>query len=188
MRDIIMMVVVLGLTAAVSGLSLALVRDVTKDRIAEQELKNIKEPAIRAIFDGLDNDPVAERVEIPLDEKNTLVGFPASQAGAPMGVALEGGGKGYGGSVNVMVGVQPDGTIAGIGITGHSETPGLGARCTEAPFLEQCVGQSTAGVATAADGGQIEAISGATITTVAVVDAVNAALAHYETHQGELAP
>jgi electron transport complex protein RnfG len=188
MRDIIPMVLVLGLTTSVSGLSLALVRDVTADRIAEQELKFIKEPAIRAIFDGLDNDPVADRVEIPLDEKNTLIGFPAQQGGSPMGVALEGDGKGYGGAVSVMVGVQPDGTIAGIGVTGHSETPGLGARCTETLFLEQFRGLPATGIATAADGGQVEAISGATITTAAVVDAVNAALAHYETHQGELAP
>jgi len=182
MREILHMVVVLFLTAAVSGGALALVYNGTKDTIAEQVLKNVKEPSIRAIFDGLDNDPVGDRVEIPVGEDQTIVAFPAKQGGSLMGVAVEGSGKGYGGNVDVMVGVNPDGTIRGIGITGHSETPGLGARCTEEAFLSQFAGMAYEGGV----GGQVEAITGATITTVAVVAAVDQATATYEANKDEM--
>ncbi len=182
MREILNMVLVLGLTAGVAGLALAGVREMTADRIAEQELKNVKEPAIRAIFEGLDNDPVADRVEIPLNEDETLVAFPAKQGDTLMGVALEGCGNGYGGAVCVMVGVVPDGTLAGVGITGHSETPGLGARCTEDGFRGQFVGMTYADSV----GGQVDGITGATITTNAVIDAVDQATARYGEHEAEI--
>ncbi len=182
MREILHMVVVLFLTAAVSGGALALVYNGTKDTIAEQTLKNVKEPAIREIFDGLDNDPVAERMEIPVGEDQVVVAFPAKQGGQLMGVAVEGSGKGYGGDVNVMVGVAPDGTLRGIGITGHSETPGLGARCTEDGFRSQFAGMAYDGGV----GGQVEAITGATITTNAVIAAVDSATATYEANEDEL--
>lgn len=182
MREILHMVVVLFLTAAVSGGALALVYNGTKDTIAEQTLKNVKEPAIREIFDGLDNDPVAERMEIPVGEDQIVVAFPAKQGGQLMGVAVEGSGKGYGGAVNVMVGIGTDGTLKGIGITGHSETPGLGARSTEPAFRDQFQGMAYEGGV----GGKVEAISGATITTGAVISAVDQAVAVYEANEDEL--
>lgn len=181
MREILHMVVVLFLTATLSGGALALVYNGTKDTIAEQVLKNVKEPAIREIFAGLDNDPVAERLEIPVGEE-TIIAFPAKQGGQLMGVAVEGSGKGYGGAVNVMVGITPDGTLSGIGITGHSETPGLGARSTEPAFCDQFVGMTYEGGVV----GKVEAITGATITTDAVIAAVDQAVVLYEANKDEL--
>lgn len=204
MREIIHMVVVLAATAAVSGFSLALVRNGTAERIAVQEMTFVKGPQVAKIFlseeaipagtadealIGLfDKNPIEHLTELTLADGTAKAVFPAHKDGKQLGHALEGSGKGYGGAVSVMVGVTPDGTLAGIGITGHSETPGLGAKCTEAQFLDQFRGMPAAGgVARAADGGQVEAISGATITTVAVVDAVNDALTIYERNKTDLA-
>ena len=105
------------------------------------------------------------------------------QGGAFSGVAIEGVGKGYGGEVAVMVGIGADGNLTGIGIISHSETPGLGARCTEAAFRDQFKGMpwgAKKGV------GDIDAISGATITSAAVVDAINQATGAYRANEAEL--
>ena len=179
MLEILKMVGVLTVTAMVSGLALGVVRDGTAERIAEQELKFVKEPAIREIFAGLDNDPVAERVEIPMGEDQVITVFPAKKGGETLGVALEGSSNGYGGAVLVMVGVGLDGTIAGIGVTSHKETPGLGARCVEPAFRDQFQGMTYAsGVA-----GSVDAITGATITTGAVIGAVDQATQMFEEHR-----
>ncbi len=204
MREIAHMVVVLAAAAAVSGFSLSLVRNGTAERIAVQEMTFVKGPQVAKIFlseeeipEGtadealislFDKNPVEHMTELTLAEGQTVAVFPAVKDGSHLGYALEGAGKGYGGAVSVMVGVTPEGTLAGIGITGHSETPGLGAKCTEAQFLDQFRGMpAEGGVARAADGGQVEAITGATITTVAVVDAVNEALTIYKQNEADLA-
>lgn len=92
--------------------------------------------------------------------------------------------KGYGGAVNLVVGMTKAGAVNAIRILTHSETPGLGARSTEPAFYEQFNNRETLplqvvkGVANGAN--QISAISGATITSNAVTDGVNAAVAYYK--------
>ena len=82
--------------------------------------------------------------------------------------------SGFGGMVKMMVGVGADGTCTGVSITGHSETSGLGANATKEDFRAQFVGK--ANVAVTKDGGDIAALPGATITSRAVCDGVNAAI------------
>ena len=83
--------------------------------------------------------------------------------------------KGYGGDIEVSVGLKADGTIAdlNVGGEGFAETPGLGGKATEKPFTSQFIGKS--GELKYGEG--IDAIAGATITSDAVMDAVNQALA-----------
>ena len=183
MREILYMVLVLTGTAVVSGLSLASINNLTKDTIELSMLKNVKEPAIQEILAGFDNDPIGERSLIADPDGVELTIFPTRQGGEFMGVAIEGSGKGYGGPVGVMVGIGADGKLTGIGITSHSETPGLGARATEPAFCEQFAGMEWASAKTVGD---IDAISGATITSGAVVDAVNQATAVFEANRDEL--
>ena len=87
---------------------------------------------------------------------------------------------GFGGSIEMMVGVDAEGNVLGISIINHSETAGLGAVAAENTskgegFRNQFIGQSGS-VAVTKDGGTIEAITGATITSRAVSTGVNAAL------------
>ena len=83
--------------------------------------------------------------------------------------------NGFGGAIDMMVGVDPSGTVTGISVISHSETASLGANCTREDFRSQFVGASGE-VAVTKDGGQIEALTGATVTSRAVSDGVNLAL------------
>ena len=82
--------------------------------------------------------------------------------------------SGFGGVLDVMVGVNADGTCSGVSIISHSETSGLGANATKEDFRNQFVGKSN--VAVTKDGGEIAALTGATITSRTVCDGVNAAI------------
>ena len=85
--------------------------------------------------------------------------------------------KGYGGEIEITVGVDTNGVVTGISVGGSSfsETAGLGARAKEAWFAEQYIGKSSP-IALAKDGGEIDAITSATITSRAVTTAVNNAV------------
>jgi electron transport complex protein RnfG len=173
MRDMIKMVVVLTALAAFSGGLLAAVRDNTKDLIESQQLTFVKGPAIKSIFKDAQNDPIADRFKM-MDgdvERNFFVGV---VDGKPVGVAFESYGKGYGGDVGLMVGINLESdSIIGVGVTTHAETPGLGAKAKDDPgFAAQFAGVSALEpVKVNKDGGSINAISGATITSRAVASA-----------------
>ena len=87
--------------------------------------------------------------------------------------------SGFGGKITVMVGVTTDGKVSGVKITNMSETPGLGAKANEEGWISQ-FGGKTNGISVVKGGNakdnEINAISGATITSKAVTDGVNAAL------------
>lgn len=106
--------------------------------------------------------------------------------GAKMGYVFTSGAKGYGGTVGVMIGIDNDGVITGIEILSHAETPGLGANATGEAFKSRFSGKS--GELTvdknSNDGQNIQAITAATITSKAVVSAVNAALSEFEAIKG----
>ena len=102
---------------------------------------------------------------------------------------IEGFGKGYGGDIGVMVGINMDtDKLVGAAVTVHSETPGLGANAKEKPGLvSQFKGQAVSeNFSVAKDGGQINAISGATITSRAVCNAVNMTLQTYQRMKPQL--
>jgi electron transport complex protein RnfG len=96
-------------------------------------------------------------------------------------VALEAFGQGFGGKLGVMVGFDlASGDLAGVGITTMSETPGLGTRVREAAFLAQFTGLSKDAVfKVKKDGGVIDAVTGATVSSRAVADAIGQAQALY---------
>lgn len=95
--------------------------------------------------------------------------------------------NGYGGNIQVSVGILPDKTVNGIAILSINETAGLGMNAQKPEFYGQYAGKQTESFYVSKDGGngeEIQAISGATITSRAVTGAVNAALAYYETIGG----
>lgn len=175
MREMIKMVVVLTVLSAFSGGLLAYIRDNTKEQIENQQLQFVKGPAIKAIFEGASNDPIADRFKLTDGEieRNFFVGVLDGEAKA---VAIESFGKGYGGDVGLMVGINvKDDSVVGVGVTTHAETPGMGARAKEEPdFAAQFKGASVNDpIKVTSDGGKINAISGATITSRAVCAAAS---------------
>ncbi len=174
MRDIIKMIVVLAVMAACGGALLAGVKSGTAAQIEYQQLKFVKGPAILEILEGCSNDPLVDRFKIKDGEveRSFYVGVFDGKANA---VAYESSGKGFGGDIGVMVGVKIEtDELLGMGVTTHSETPGLGSRAKDDPsFRAQFKGLSiTEPFKVKSDGGQIDAVSGATITSQGVCQGV----------------
>ncbi len=92
--------------------------------------------------------------------------------------------NGYGGDIQIAIGVTSDGTIKGFDVISNSETAGLGAKCTDEEFTSQFAGMPASTIEYSKTGAsadnEIDAISGATITTSAVTEAVNAAIVFYQ--------
>ena len=177
MRDILKMMMVLTLIGAASGLALSLIHSATKAPIEYQTIKFVKEPAVKKVLTGYDNDPIADRKKIIIGEDERgkpieVVIFPAKKTGEIFAVALEGKGKGFAGLIGVMVGVSKDGKLLDIGITSHSETPGIGSKVAEASYTEKFKGlKAEAGL-------KVDGISGATYSSKGVVSAVNQAIGY----------
>jgi electron transport complex protein RnfG len=184
-RDIIKMIVVLTIIGAASGFALSLVYEGTKAPIEYQTIKFVKEPAVKKVLTGYDNDPIVDRKKIVIgeDEKGNpmeLIVFPAKKAGETFAVALEGKGKGFGGLIGVMVGISKEGKLLDIGITSHSETPGIGARVAETFFTDRFKGRATAGEVA------VDGISGATYSSTGVMSAVNQAIGYVNQFREEI--
>ena len=180
MKEMLKMILVLSLICGLSGLTLATVRQATSQRIEEQVMTYVQGPALKQIFADCDNNPVKDRKTFDLASGPVTV-FPAMKGGKLVGVAFETFGKGYGGPIGIMVGFSTDGdTLAGIGVTTLKETPGLGQRIVEPEFRNQFKGHTTKAVALSKAGGDISAVSGATISSTGTVAAVNDAIKTYQ--------
>ena len=170
MGEMIKMVVVLTVLSVISGGALAYVQKNTTPLIEDNKLQFVKGPAIKEILAGTSNNPVSDRFTIEQDGKKDLF-FVGKYDGTPKAVAFETFGKGFGGDVYIVLGVDLDtNKLTGVRVTTMSETPGVGARAkTDLTFVSQFKGQPLEGTfKVKADGGQVDAMGGATITSRAV--------------------
>jgi electron transport complex protein RnfG len=161
----------LAICAVVSGL-LAGVNAITKDRIAAIKA----EKTAKAISAVLENGETAVEVPYTTEGDTIVVKVYQNENGYAVQVAPQG----FGGAITMMVGVDLDGKVTGISIISHAETPGLGAIAAAKTdkgnaFRDQFIGL-VAGITVGDGDNQIEAISGATISSKAIADGVNAAL------------
>ena len=111
----------------------------------------------------------------PLDKDGNVYGA-YDENGQRLGVVVTTVSSGYGGKIEVMTGIKADCEISGVNILSMEETPGLGARGKEDSFLKQYKGHNDSRLAVSKDGGEINALSGATITSRAITKAVNEAV------------
>lgn len=100
---------------------------------------------------------------------------------------------GYSGNIRLLVGIQRDGSVAGVRVLEHKETPGLGDKIEPAKsnWLESFIGKTTFGAgdtdwAVKKDGGQFDQFTGATITPRAVVNATGRAIQYFRAHRDRL--
>ena len=188
MREMIQMVVVLTVLSAVSGGLLAGIRNGTQEQIDNQKLEFVQGPAIREILADASNDPIVDRFEISENGLKRRF-FVGSYDGKANSVAFETFGKGYGGDVGVMIGINTEeDKILGVRVTTHSETPGVGARAeTELDFVSQFKNQELSyDYKVRGDGGQVDALSGATLTSRAVTAALTDAGGVYKRHKQQI--
>lgn len=166
------MFIVLTTISLVSASALAVTYAVTEPILAEQARQR-RIQAVAEVVPEFDNAPTEESFFARGDEGTEL--FPARRGEERVGTAVRTRtDSGYGGTIEVMVGFNAEGQVTGITILRHQETPGLGARITDESFREQFTGLRPAQepVAVTKDGGAVDAITAATISSRAVANAV----------------
>lgn len=186
MKSMIKDALILFAITLVSGLLLGVVNEITKEPIA-LAAENAKQEAYRAVF------PTADSFESAGDVDTSLV-FEGADVDEAM-KALDASGnllgyvvtvtdhEGYSGDIQFTLGITTDGTLNGISLLSISETPGLGMQAEEV-LVPQFAGKAVTTFeytkTGATDGSQIDAISGATVTTNAIVNGVNAGISYYQ--------
>lgn len=163
-----------------SGLLLGFTHTVTEKPIQEQQIK-IRKEALNSVL----SDSTFEQVEAELTEESVIKEiYLAKRNDEIIGYAFKLITKeGYGGEIELIVGINSNATISGIDIIKHSETPGLGANADGDKFKDQYKGKPTNQLSVVKDGAdsdtEIDAISGATISSRAVTNAVNVASKYF---------
>lgn len=161
---------------AVTGLILGFVQHFTSIAISRAELE-AKNAAFRNVLPDANKFNPAD---VPEGEETVTGIQKAENDSGLVGWCVSVNSKGYGGPVDFVVGITKDGTVKAINILNHSETPGLGAKSTEPEFYGQFNDKSQLPLkvvkGSAENPNEIMAISGATITSNAVTDGVNAAV------------
>ena len=176
MKQITRPMIILGIICIVCGGLLGVVESVTREPIRIQSeatatagMQKVAPDA--ASFEAVELEDGAAANGIDVASANLAL----DASGETIGYVIEVLPSGFGGTIDMMVGVDTEGTVTGISILSLSESPGLGARSKEDWFQEQFIGM-TAPVAVQKDGGQVEAITSSTITSRAVSTGVNAAI------------
>jgi len=188
MREMINLFLAVLIFSSIAGGVLAAVKNGTQERIEYQQLKFVKGPTIQQILEGCTNDPLLDRFKIPDGDKERDF-YIGEFDGKRDIVAFETFGKGFGGDIGVIVAVNVENDeIVGVGVTTHSETPGLGSRAkTDTSFSSQFKGLSIEDpFKVKADGGQVDAISGATVSSRGVCGAVTVSSEIYDRLKDEI--
>ncbi|MCF8062764.1 MAG: RnfABCDGE type electron transport complex subunit G [Deltaproteobacteria bacterium] len=184
MRELLRMIIVLAVICGCSGLVLSFTNQVTLEQRENQLLTYVQGPSIQSVLSGqeYDNDPIQDRFTVSLGEDDQgnpieMTVFPAKKGDDMVAMAYASSGMGYGGEIDVMVGFDREGNLAGVSIMTHAETPGLGARIEEPGFTEQFRNLEVKdGVQLSQDGGEVDGISGASFSSKGVVSAINKAV------------
>ena len=185
---LINMVVALLVITAISGGVLGLVYGMTKDAIAKVDQKK-NEAAIQAVL-PLEGEITYKADTLKYNYEGVDMTFPCNLAydanGNFKGAAVKTNEGGFGGKIDMMVGFLADGTIKGTSVLSHAETPGLGANMT-GKFKDQFVDKNPANfkLIVKKDGGDVDAITAATITSRAFSKAVDKAYKAFEANKAQ---
>ena len=172
----------LFIVALISSTLLTLVYNITEEPIKEAQNRIISDGIKEVIVTEFDNDPFAEKIVVRRGkERYTL--YPARNKGYVTSIVMKSlSNNGFGGRIDIIVGFLLDGRISGYKVISHKETPGLGSKIDEKGFKERIIGMSpnTSSFNVRQDGGEIDAITGATISSRALIDAIKRAYRGYK--------
>jgi Na+-translocating ferredoxin:NAD+ oxidoreductase subunit G len=179
MRDIIKTTIPLFVICIVTGICLSYVNSITKAPIAQRinEASELKKAEVLKEAQSFTELKIPENISGK--SKIITAAFKGVSSGKTVGFVFNVSPKGYGGPIDVTVGIGVDGSVTGVKLGENKETPGLGTKVAEAPFITQYDGKNIKTVFELVKkppaGNQIQAISGATISSRAVNSAVQAA-------------
>jgi electron transport complex protein RnfG len=159
MKEMVRYGFILALICTVAAGLLASVNSLTKMRIMQQAQAE-EEASLKGVI------PEGEYFE-PVKSGEEIIYYKAFDKGGNLaGIAFKASGKGYSSTIETMVGMKKDGTITAIKVLSQNETPGLGARIAEPSFIGQFANKNITRLA------EVQAITGATISSKAVIDSV----------------
>ena len=186
MREIGKLILVLGIICALSGASLAYLRDTLASRIEAQSDFYVRGPALERLFERPADELLGAKVMVAAGGQQYPV-FYTEEDGEVTGLAVEAPGHGgYGGDIVMMIGLDlASDRMLGVEIVSHSETPGVGARVAEPSFRKQWAGLALDEPVTLG-GGQVDAITGATFSSTAMVDGTNQVVALIREHKSDI--
>lgn len=170
------MVLVLTSIACLSGAILGSVNALTKDAIDQSKLAK-QENAIKTVAPAYDNNPIADQWETDLPDGTKAIIFPAKMGDETVGAAVQATTKkGFSGEITIMVGFDKEGTIKDYIVLQHAETPGLGSKMQDWYHTKSNIlgmNPSKNNLKIKSEGCEVDAITAATITSVAFFDAVS---------------
>lgn len=189
----------LGLFAIITGGTIAVTQVMTAERIEQQAAR----AEARALFEIIpqsahNNDLLSDTVTLPADPRlgsqQPVTGWVARLDGEPVGIILPvTAPDGYSGNIRLLVGIDLEGTVLGVRVTSHRETPGLGDKVElkKSDWVLDFTGRSLTNPEpkrwnVAKNGGVFDQFTGATITPRAVVKAVQHALVYVRQHRSDL--
>jgi len=162
----------LTILCIVAAFSLALVYGKTKPMIEEQtgRIENLARKEVLPLADRF--EPISENYFMAYDKNGQVAGkiVKSSQ-------------QGYGGQIKIMVGVDNEDKVVGIKILEQYETPGLGDGITTKKFTRQFNQKTVSEFGLKKDGGSIDAVTGATVSSKACVDAVRKGLEYIKQYE-----
>ncbi len=175
LKEILIPTVTLTLICAIAACALAFSDALTSEKIAQLDAENkaasMQKVLQAANYQALTDDDTSDMFYAAVDSSGKTIGYVASCSAV-----------GYGGDISVMVGIDSNGTVTAIDIVScDDETPGLGQKVKNEDFTAQFSGVKDAAVF----GENVDAISGATISSEAVRTAVNNALSMYDSYKQE---
>ena len=187
MKQFLILILSLTIICLASGIMLAVVYDKTKQPIADAQ-KRKKTDAIKKVLPDCDNNPVENNLVITNGESKCTF-YVARKNGKYAGAAFEvTTSEGYAGDINIMLGMAADDTISGLAILKHQETPGLGAHIKDDNFPDRFIGKNinTTKWSVKKDGGDIDAITAATISSRAITSAFKQGTDIYIKHKKQI--
>jgi electron transport complex protein RnfG len=193
----IRMIFIMTLFSALSALALAafnrhtqpIIKAAQKSALVGRQIKKVvtdlaSPDPCKPSKAGFDNDPANDSVCIGGTEV-----FRCKKSGKSVGYAFKTiGENAYSGTLTCLVGITPDGKVTGLEIVQHKETPGLGAEATKCEWRRQLIGKKPSEInwSVKQDGGDVDAISGATITSRSVINCVTKAHEFAAAHKDEI--
>lgn len=177
-KDIFKNAIVLFLITAVVAALLAGANLLTKDKIEENK-SLAEQKALAEVMQADVFEPVQDRLALLEVQTPVTSAYIAKNGEAVVGYCLKVTPSGYGGEMELVFGVDTNMTLTGLSVLSHGETAGLGANISKENFREQFVGKrDMIGVAkSGAKENEIQALSGATVSSKAVAAGANSAIA-----------
>lgn len=175
------LIIVMLMVALIAAALLSVINQVTKEPIQKAQNKMVAESIQEVVSTKFDNDPYAEKISVKRGKERFTL-YPARKEGYVTSIVMKTfSNKGFGGRMDVLVSFLLDGTIGGYKVITHKETPGLGSKVNEASFRKNIIGKNPADekFKVRQDGGEVDAITGATITSRALIDAIQKAYRGY---------